>query len=301
MKIDYAVGTDPEGLGEILDSGSLKIDHYLNVTLRQVQDAVGPQECRIPQYWTFILGKLKLWHKEHQEWREGRKQSAPKRNRTKESEIDNRGDSKGLHSAKTEAATTDATSVETLSWVATLRASDSLCPGSSMYQQELPAPATEQTQDLPTLSANTFNVSPSAIRFAKRDLFPPWPANCDLAVEESPQHLQLQPPTSMESHAHNYTQAHTQTQAQTLPPQPTPAFDLPNTGLGEYGTALQHGDLYLWTEEMGGLPFSNWMDVDDVGGGMGNGAIFGSGDGIGSGTTTGNFGGWAGFGGAGSL
>ncbi|KAF2740215.1 hypothetical protein EJ04DRAFT_456105 [Polyplosphaeria fusca] len=70
MKADYAVGTDASGLGEVLDSKSLKVDYYLNTVLRQCSDAIGPQTCRVPSHWYFVLNhKLKSWHDEHQQWR----------------------------------------------------------------------------------------------------------------------------------------------------------------------------------------------------------------------------------------
>ncbi|KAF2005592.1 hypothetical protein P154DRAFT_313596 [Amniculicola lignicola CBS 123094] len=73
MKIDYAVGTDVD-MGELLDSQSLKVDYYLNTVTRKTEDAVGPQECRVPAHWLYVLNhKLKAWHNEHQHWRkEGR-------------------------------------------------------------------------------------------------------------------------------------------------------------------------------------------------------------------------------------
>lgn len=73
MKADYAVGTDAE-MGELLDSGSLKVDYYLETILKKTSDAMGPQKCRIPSHWTFVLNaKLKSWWDEYREWRrEGR-------------------------------------------------------------------------------------------------------------------------------------------------------------------------------------------------------------------------------------
>ncbi|KZM20863.1 sequence-specific DNA binding RNA polymerase II transcription factor [Ascochyta rabiei] len=69
MKADYAVGTDPE-MGEILDSQSLKVDHYLQTVVRKTSEAIGPQKCRMPSHWTFILEtKLICWREEYLEWR----------------------------------------------------------------------------------------------------------------------------------------------------------------------------------------------------------------------------------------
>lgn len=69
MKADYAVGTDPE-MGEILDSQSLKVDYYLQTCLKKTSDAIGPQKCRMPTHWTFVLEvKLISWREEYLEWR----------------------------------------------------------------------------------------------------------------------------------------------------------------------------------------------------------------------------------------
>ncbi|KAH7385892.1 hypothetical protein BKA66DRAFT_415322 [Pyrenochaeta sp. MPI-SDFR-AT-0127] len=73
MKAAYAVGTDAE-MGEILESQSLKVDYYLDTVLRKTTEAMGPQKCRIPSHWAFILdAKLKGWWDEYKQWRqEGR-------------------------------------------------------------------------------------------------------------------------------------------------------------------------------------------------------------------------------------
>jgi hypothetical protein len=69
MKADYAVGTDPE-MSEILDSQSLKVDHYLQTVLQKTTEAIGPQKCRMPSHWTFVLKeKLVSWREEYLEWR----------------------------------------------------------------------------------------------------------------------------------------------------------------------------------------------------------------------------------------
>ena len=71
LKADYAVGTDAEGLGVVLDSESLKVDYYLNIVIDRTTQAVGSQKCRIPSHWLFIFkSKVKTWHDEHQQWRQ---------------------------------------------------------------------------------------------------------------------------------------------------------------------------------------------------------------------------------------
>jgi hypothetical protein len=70
MKADYAVGTDAE-MGELLESQSLKVDFYLDTVLEKTAEAMGPQQCRIPSHWTFVLeAKLKSWRDEYMTWRE---------------------------------------------------------------------------------------------------------------------------------------------------------------------------------------------------------------------------------------
>jgi hypothetical protein len=70
MKADYAVGTDAE-MGELLESQSLKVDFYLDTVLARTTEAMGPQKCRIPTHWTFVVeAKLKSWRDEYQQWRQ---------------------------------------------------------------------------------------------------------------------------------------------------------------------------------------------------------------------------------------
>ena len=73
MKAEYAVGTD-EDMSELLESQSLKVGYYLDMVLKKTSEAMGPQKCRNPSHWNFVLeAKLKSWWDEYQEWRkEGR-------------------------------------------------------------------------------------------------------------------------------------------------------------------------------------------------------------------------------------
>jgi hypothetical protein len=73
MKADYAVGTDAD-MGELLESQNLKVCYYLDAVLKKTSEAMGPQKCRNPSHWNFLLeAKLKSWWDEYQEWRnEGR-------------------------------------------------------------------------------------------------------------------------------------------------------------------------------------------------------------------------------------
>jgi len=73
MKADYAVGTD-EDMSELLESQSLQVGQYLDMVLAKTAESIGPQKCRAPSYWNFLVeAKLKTWWDEYQEWRkEGR-------------------------------------------------------------------------------------------------------------------------------------------------------------------------------------------------------------------------------------
>jgi hypothetical protein len=42
LKADYAVGTDAEGLGGVLDSQTLKVDYYFDTVLHLTEAAIGP-------------------------------------------------------------------------------------------------------------------------------------------------------------------------------------------------------------------------------------------------------------------
>ncbi|KAF2122817.1 hypothetical protein BDV96DRAFT_8152 [Lophiotrema nucula] len=70
MKADYAVASDADGIGEVLESQSLKVDYYLDTIIRKTGDSIGPQGCRVPTHWLFVLNhKLKSWWLEYQQWR----------------------------------------------------------------------------------------------------------------------------------------------------------------------------------------------------------------------------------------
>jgi hypothetical protein len=70
LKADYAVSTDPAGMGAVIDSKSLKLDAYLENVTSRIGKAVGEPKCRIPSHWAFVIKeKLKTWHDEHMQWR----------------------------------------------------------------------------------------------------------------------------------------------------------------------------------------------------------------------------------------
>ena len=54
MRADYAVGTDPD-MEELLESQSLRVDYFLKTVVQRTSEAIGPQCCRIPSHWTFVV------------------------------------------------------------------------------------------------------------------------------------------------------------------------------------------------------------------------------------------------------
>ncbi|KAF1962220.1 hypothetical protein CC80DRAFT_522120 [Byssothecium circinans] len=72
LRADYAIGTDAGGMGEYLESQNLNIDYYIDALLKMIEEAIGPQKCRIPSHWLFVMQeKIVAWHREHRKWREG--------------------------------------------------------------------------------------------------------------------------------------------------------------------------------------------------------------------------------------
>ncbi|MCJ1400807.1 hypothetical protein MMC11_004015 [Xylographa trunciseda] len=64
LKISFTISTT--GLGQLIDSTSLKIDHYTDQMTQRFADAAGPmRNCRVPNKWLPILKRLKEWHEHH--------------------------------------------------------------------------------------------------------------------------------------------------------------------------------------------------------------------------------------------
>lgn len=83
LRADYAIGTDPDGMGEFLESNTLKIDYYIDSFMKNIVEAVGPQQCKIPSHWVFIMEeKIMKWHTAHMEWRKEGKHLAQKKRAT---------------------------------------------------------------------------------------------------------------------------------------------------------------------------------------------------------------------------
>ncbi|KAF2185739.1 hypothetical protein K469DRAFT_726537 [Zopfia rhizophila CBS 207.26] len=145
LKADYAVGTDAEGIGEVLDSQSLKVDYYLDTIIRKATEAIGPQKCRVPSHWLFVLNhKIKAWHDEHQAWRkEGRnlKRNSPQ----------DRRDHNGSHIPPDSPST----------------ASGEMNPQPTTAAQPLPPPSSTSTDQVPSQIPN----------FGMSNAYPNWPTN----------------------------------------------------------------------------------------------------------------------------
>lgn len=185
MKADYAVGTDAEGMGVVLDSQSLKLDYYLDTIIRKTSEAIGPQKCRVPSHWFFVLNqKLKVWHDEHQIWRKEKrlkKRGSP-------------GESEGPDAPVT--------------------------PFMQNDTQATPLPITAPT------AVPSDQVTDQVPYFGLGKQLAPWPTTgLDLAGTQAIQDL-----------------VH-----------PQAAFP---TAIGDFSTAFQHGDLYLWDDV--NMNFGGW-------------------------------------------
>ncbi|KAF2746239.1 hypothetical protein M011DRAFT_404776 [Sporormia fimetaria CBS 119925] len=73
LKLDYAVGIDTLGLGEVLDSQSIKVDSYLSSVISLTSEAIGYQKCHTPEFWVSIFNNLKSWREEYERYLERRK------------------------------------------------------------------------------------------------------------------------------------------------------------------------------------------------------------------------------------
>lgn len=206
MKAEYAIGTDPD-MRELLDGQSLKVAYYLDTVIQKTREASGPQRCRIPTHWSFVLDvKLKSWWDEYLEWRkEDRQQKRRKMN----------------DADKSAAATGNQTPP--------FADSKAQPPRSSNPMQ----PSTNQGM-------------PSTSQFALGNPYPSWNTN-DIqldATTASSQRLGGQTPFTPD--------------------------------IGDFSSAFQNGDLYLWND-MTADSFSGWGLQSDLYSGMGFGPLNGQG------------------------
>lgn len=66
LKAEYAIGTDPTGLGELIDSHNLRTGYYIKAMIERSTEAVGPNKCRVPSHWLHVLHiKIAPWHEKY--------------------------------------------------------------------------------------------------------------------------------------------------------------------------------------------------------------------------------------------
>ncbi|KAF2659834.1 hypothetical protein K491DRAFT_590315 [Lophiostoma macrostomum CBS 122681] len=254
LKADYAVGTDAEGLGGVLDSQTLKVDYYFDTVLHLTEAAIGPQRCRVPTHWFFVLNqKLKVWHDQHQQWRkEGKHLRKPSP----------RDGSAGYLGGGAEALGMGRRDV-----TPTTAAQHMPTPDSS--RNEFPPPAR-----LPTRAASaSASANPQAFGL--------------------PQQTQSQPPSQPQSQGHAQSQSHPPqspftpwpANGQYLPGSEHPGQAVYDAGVGGAGgmgemgdlsaaTMFQHGDLFLWND-VGDTIYGGWPGGTGGQGGAGAGGGWG--------------------------
>ena len=66
MKADYAIGTDPAGLGELINSQDLRTSSYLKTIIEKTTEAIGPNKCRVPSHWLYLTQiKIVPWYEKY--------------------------------------------------------------------------------------------------------------------------------------------------------------------------------------------------------------------------------------------
>ena len=66
MKADYAIGTDPAGLGELIHSQDLRTSSYLKTIIEKTTEAIGPNKCRVPSHWLHLTQvKIVPWYEKY--------------------------------------------------------------------------------------------------------------------------------------------------------------------------------------------------------------------------------------------
>ncbi|CAI6332639.1 unnamed protein product [Periconia digitata] len=268
LRADYAVGTDAEGMGEFLDSATLKIDYYLDTLMSMTKEAIGPQKCKIPTHWLFVLTeKIKKWHDEHMQWRREGKHLSRNRNKTSAA---------GAATADTSTSSTTQFTPPEASYpdggigaIGTIRTAPSTStsppaaagpPSSSSFPTVDPDPATIQQQQ-PHLRPSSQFPLPSYPPSSNT----PWSWQPLSLPFQGLQNTQQQPPPPSSSTNSN--------QANNGFAGAPPADDMMDLGL-----AFSQGDLYLWNETADA--YDGWMSLSGgnlFAGGAGGGAGAGGG------------------------
>lgn len=246
LKVDYAVGTDAEGMGEVVDSTALKIDYYLDSVLRAMSEAAGPQKCKIPGHWHFIIReKLKTWYDDYQAWR--RAGGHLKRKNAQQQQ-------QAQDPSQTQ-------SVSTSGSIATPSSQTSIPPPSSYHPQQ-PQTQARQAQS----QAHQPQSQPPAIPTYATNHPLPFPASTAFAPWPSPQPQ----PYHLSSNA-SLTSGDPSTETSATGPDMT-----------DFSAAFQNGDLYLWDDAHDS--FGGWMPMqmpqgNVVYGGLNSGGPFSTGGG----------------------
>lgn len=66
VKADYAIGTGPAGLGELINSQNLRTSSYLKKTIERTTEAIGPNKCKVPSHWLHVIQvKIVPWYEKY--------------------------------------------------------------------------------------------------------------------------------------------------------------------------------------------------------------------------------------------
>jgi hypothetical protein len=223
MKADYAVGTDAEGMGAVLESKSLKVDTYLEQVLHRIGQAVGEQECRIPSHWQFVVRmKLKAWHDEHIQWRrDGGHMRRAKARREAAATQDATGST--AHARRRDTPLSQPTTTTTLP---TRSSQPSDQPQTTAHQHtQLPSQQQSQHPSLPNLHG------------VQQHPLPLFNLDTDYSWATS-----VNPPLASAATAFPTASAN------------STSFDHDMT---DFSTAFQNGDLYLWNDM--GENYGGWV------------------------------------------
>ncbi|KAF2643938.1 hypothetical protein P280DRAFT_466659 [Massarina eburnea CBS 473.64] len=266
LRADYAIGTDAEGMGEYLDSKNLKIDYYLDALMNITKESIGPQKCRIPSHWLFVLKeKIGGWHAEHMTWRKEGKHLA--RNKKTRSTITTAG---GVAPQNTETSQTYTTPPEVPVALSSIRTSSS---ASSAHTGSGSAITTSSST--PTSTSTRPHQPPP----------PPPPPQQQQQQQQQPHQQQQQQQQPHQQHLpsgqqplpdfNNFTTPFPWPAQTRLNNQSNNGFAGTGTGsdLMDFSAAFSNGDLYLWNDmadNFGGwIPQGGSMYSDAQFGGLG--------------------------------
>ena len=173
MRVDYAVGTDPD-MEELLESQSLKVEHFLKIVIQRITDSIGAHTCRIPSHWKFVVKeKLKTWWDEYQEWRKrGPKSKRQKTSKGDESESTTRNHTPTFATPKVpERSSTYPSLSNTEQRPSQLPNYSMSTPYSTWNTSHLPLDTTTSTQAIGDRAAFTSDIGDFSSVFQNGDLY----------------------------------------------------------------------------------------------------------------------------------